>query len=89
MFCIRIFAFWCARVCNLLFAAFLGGASLLMFQIPLIIEDFTRYLVRYRGKIHPCWRMRKDVWIFDNYQQVDDDKVEVLERIGTPEEIFK
>lgn len=46
----------------------------------------TRYLVAHNGNSAKAWFM-SGLFIFDNYRQEKD--CEIIEIIGTPEEVFK
>lgn len=56
-------------------------------QKPLFLEDNCKYIVEYRGRTGDVWRMN-DKWYTQNYAVLPDNEVEIVERIGTPEEIF-
>jgi hypothetical protein len=56
-------------------------------QRPLFLEDGCKYIVEHRGKVGDVWRMNNK-WYTQNYAVLPDSKVRVLERIGTPKEIF-
>ncbi len=59
---------------------------------PLFLENNTRYRIQYtHNNKHvvemDCWRLN-DKFINDNCLLFDDNKVEVLERLGIDSEVF-
>jgi len=61
-----------------------------MNQMDLFItlEERTKYLIEYKGKIGGSWYMG-GLFNFDSYHQANPDQVRVISRIGTPKEVFK
>ncbi len=61
-------------------------------QKPLFLESSTKYLVLYKNKLHEAWYYSSehinDAFVFKNYRVIPSSDVEVLERIGTQEEVF-
>jgi len=63
-----------------------------MDQLPLFLEDNTRYRIRYRDKGNrvsefDCWCLAGK-FMADNYSILDMSRVEVLARIGHRREVF-
>jgi len=65
----------------------LASASGLTMQPPLFIEEGAKYTVKYRGHIVDVWRVGNQ-WMTDSYHVCDESKLEVMQRLGTPSEIF-
>jgi hypothetical protein len=57
-----------------------------MNQPPLFLEDKCKYIVKHNGNINTAWHSF-GVFTFNNYRQ--EKNCDVLERIGTPKEVFK
>lgn len=54
---------------------------------PLFTEDYTKYLIKHKGRIAECWLMSGEFHT-QNYGVIPFAEAEIIERIGTPEEIF-